>query len=272
MADMGFLPAVKRILNYSKKDSQRMLFSATLDRGVDGLVRQYLRDPKEHSIKEVESSKGKMDHYVFVVDQSDKASITNLIASRDGKTIFFVRTQRGADKLTANLAKVGVRADALHGGKSQSVRTKTLARFKEKSSAVLVATDVAARGIHVDGIDLVVHYDVPADHKDYLHRSGRTARAGELGRVVTLVTRSEQRSMNGITLRAGVEAWVMAMTPSHEKLTSITGANEPSGIPLIEGASSTHKKSPNSSNNVKHPRGKKSDISRKRRRRFASAK
>ena len=188
------------------------------------------------------------------------------------RTIFFVRTQRGADKLTANLAKVGVRADALHGGKSQSVRTKTLARFKEKSSAVLVATDVAARGIHVDGIDLVVHYDVPADHKDYLHRSGRTARAGKLGRVVTLVTRSEQRSMNGITLRAGVEAWVMAMTPSHEKLTSITGANEPSGIPLIEGASSTHKKSPNSSKSVKHPRGKKSEISRKRRRRFTSAK
>ena len=272
MADMGFLPAVKRILNYSKKDSQRMLFSATLDRGVDGLVRQYLRDPKEHSIKEVESSKGKMDHYVFVVDQSDKASITNQIASRDGKTIFFVRTQRGADKLTANLAKVGVRADALHGGKSQSVRTKTLARFKEKSSAVLVATDVAARGIHVDGIDLVVHYDVPADHKDYLHRSGRTARAGELGRVVTLVTRSEQRSMNGITLRAGVEAWVMAMTPSHEKLTSITGASEPSGVPLIEGATSAHKKSPKSFKSVSHSRVKRPDNSRKRHRKFAGAK
>ena len=213
-----------------------MLFSATLDRGVDGLVRQYLRDPKQHSIEELETSKGKMDHYVFVLKQQDKSSIANQIASRDGKTIFFVRTQRGADRLTENLAKVGVVAGALHGGKSQSVRTRTLARFKEEDSAVLVATDVAARGIHVDGIDLVVHYDAPADHKDYLHRSGRTARAGEVGRVVTLATHNEQRTMGGITLRAGVEAWVMAMTPMHQKLVSITGAKEPTGIPIVEEA------------------------------------
>ena len=263
MADMGFLPAVKQILNQSKKDSQRMLFSATLDRGVDGLVRQYLRDPKQHSIKEIETSKGKMDHYVFVMKQQDKSSIAHQIASRDGKTIFFVRTQRGADRLTDNLAKVGVVAGALHGGKSQSVRTRTLARFKESGSAVLVATDVAARGIHVDGIDLVVHYDAPADHKDYLHRSGRTARAGEVGRVVTLATQNEQRAMGGITMRAGVEAWVMAMTPMHQKLVSITGAKEPSGIPVVEKANTVVAKSP------KRYAGKRPNRSRNRRDRLA---
>jgi superfamily II DNA/RNA helicase len=263
MADMGFLPAVKQILNQSKKDSQRMLFSATLDRGVDGLVRQYLRDPKQHSIKEIETSKGKMDHYVFVMKQQDKSSIAHQIASRDGKTIFFVRTQRGADRLTDNLAKVGVVAGALHGGKSQSVRTRTLARFKESGSAVLVATDVAARGIHVDGIDLVVHYDAPADHKDYLHRSGRTARAGEVGRVVTLATQNEQRAMGGITMRAGVEAWVMAMTPMHQKLVSITGAKEPSGIPVVEKAKTVVAKSP------KRYAGKRPNRSRNRRDRLA---
>ncbi len=262
MADMGFLPAVKQILNQSKKDSQRMLFSATLDRGVDGLVRQYLRNPKQHSIEELETSKGKMDHYVFVLKQQDKSSIANQIASRDGKTIFFVRTQRGADRLTENLAKVGVVAGALHGGKSQSVRTRTLARFKEEDSAVLVATDVAARGIHVDGIDLVVHYDAPADHKDYLHRSGRTARAGEVGRVVTLATHNEQRTMGGITHRAGVEAWVMAMTPMHQKLVSITGAKEPTGIPLIEEVKPVAAKSP------KRYSGKRPNRNRSRRDRF----
>jgi superfamily II DNA/RNA helicase len=145
-----------------------------------------------------------------------------------------VRTKRGADKLATNLSSVGVRVGTLHGGKSQAVRTRTLARFKEQESAVLVATDVAARGIHVDGIDLVVHFDAPADHKDYLHRSGRTARAGKTGRVVTLATHKEQRAIGGITTRAGVEPWVMAIKPLDEKLVSITGAKEPSGIPLVE--------------------------------------
>jgi superfamily II DNA/RNA helicase len=234
MADMGFLPVVKEILNQTKKGGQRMLFSATLDRGVDSLVRQYLKDPVSHTIKEVEAAESKMDHYVFVMKPTDKANITNQIASREGKTIFFVKTQHGADRLATNLAKAGVVAGALHGGKSQAVRTRTLARFKEQESAVLVATDVAARGIHVDGIDLVVHVDAPADHKDYLHRSGRTARAGQVGRVVTLTTHKEQRSIGGITMRAGVEPWVLGVSPMDSKLIDITGAKEPSGIPYIE--------------------------------------
>ena len=234
MADMGFLPAVKQILNQAKKGGQRFLFSATLDRGVDGLVRQYLKEPKTHTVKEIEGTKALTDHYVFVMNHNDKVNISNQIASRDGKSIFFVRTKRGADKLATNLSSVGVKVGTLHGGKSQAVRTRTLARFKEQDSAVLVATDVAARGIHVDGIDLVVHFDAPADHKDYLHRSGRTARAGKTGRVVTLATHKEQRAIGGITTRAGVEPWVMAIKPLDEKLISITGAKEPSGIPLTE--------------------------------------
>jgi superfamily II DNA/RNA helicase len=234
MADMGFLPAVKQILNQSKKDGQRFLFSATLDRGVDGLVRQYLREPKTHTVKEIEGTKTRSDHYVFVLNHADKADISNQIAARDGKSIFFVRTKRGADKLASSLSNAGVRVGTLHGGKSQAVRTRTLAKFKEQESAVLVATDVAARGIHVDGIDLVVHFDAPADHKDYLHRSGRTARAGKTGRVVTLATHKEQRAIGGITTRAGVEPWVMAVKPLDEKLVSITGAKQPSGIPLVE--------------------------------------
>lgn len=234
MADMGFLPAVKEILNQTKKGGQRLLFSATLDRGVDGLVKQYLSEPKSHSIKEIEGSKAKSDHYVFVYKQGDKSSIINQIASREGKTLLFLRTKRGADKLAANLANVGVKVGTLHGGKSQAVRTRTLARFKDSDSAVLIATDVAARGIHVDGIDLVVHVDLPADHKDYLHRSGRTARAGESGKVISLATHQEQRTMAGIALRAGVETWVMAITPMDEKLVKIAGARQPSGVPNIE--------------------------------------
>ncbi len=244
MADMGFLPAVKQILNQARKGGQRFLFSATLDRGVDGLVRQYLREPRTHTIKEIEGTKTKSDHYVFVLNQADKIDISNQIAARDGKSIFFVRTKRGADKLATAFSNAGVRVGTLHGGKSQAVRTRTLGNFKDQESAVLVATDVAARGIHVDGIDLVVHFDAPADHKDYLHRSGRTARAGKTGRVVTLATHKEQRSIGGITTRAGVEPWVMAIKPMDEKLVSITGAKQPSGIPLVAEKAPTQTQKP----------------------------
>jgi superfamily II DNA/RNA helicase len=241
---MGFLPAVKEILNQTKKGGQRLLFSATLDRGVDGLVKQYLTEPRSHSIKEIEGTKDKAEHYVFVYRQGDKSNIINQIAAREGKTLLFVRTKRGADKLASNLAHVGVKVGTLHGGKSQAVRTRTLARFKDSESAVLIATDVAARGIHVDGIDLVVHIDLPADHKDYLHRSGRTARAGESGKVISLATHQEQRTMAGIALRAGVETWVMAVTPMDEKLVKIAGARTPSGVPTPEAKEKVVSKAP----------------------------
>lgn len=233
MADMGFLPVVKEILDQAKLDGQRLLFSATLDRGVDSLVRQYLKNPKTHSLQNDRASVSTMDHFVLVMNPSDKDDITNQIAARNGKTIMFVKTQRGADRLADKLAHAGVAVGALHGGKSQAVRTRTLALFKESVNSALVATDVAARGIHVDGISLVVHVDPPTDHKDYLHRAGRTARAGEAGTVVTIATVKQQKSIGGLTSRAGVAPKFVGVTPLSTELMKITGAQEPSGVPYI---------------------------------------
>ena len=233
MADMGFLPVVKEILDQAHLDGQRLLFSATLDRGVDSLVRQYLKNPKTHSLQNDRASVSTMEHYVLVMNPTDKDDITNQVAARNGKTILFVKTQRGADRLADKLAHAGVPVGALHGGKSQAVRTRTLALFKETPNAALVATDVAARGIHVDGISLVVHVDAPTDHKDYLHRAGRTARAGEAGTVVTLATTRQQKSIGGLTQRAGVTPKFVGVTPLSTELMKITGAQEPSGIPYI---------------------------------------
>ena len=233
MADMGFLPVVKEILDQAKANGQRLLFSATLDRGVDALVRQYLNNPKTHSLQNDRASVSTMEHYVLVMHPGDKDDITNQIAARNGKTILFVKTQRGADRLADKLAHAGVPVGALHGGKSQAVRTRTLALFKQQENAALVATDVAARGIHVDGISLVVHVDAPTDHKDYLHRSGRTARAGEAGAVVTLATTKQQKSVGGLTSRAGVTPKFVGVKPLDQDLMRITGAQEPSGIPYI---------------------------------------
>jgi superfamily II DNA/RNA helicase len=233
MADMGFLPVVKEILDQAKLDGQRLLFSATLDRGVDSLVRQYLKNPKTHSLQNDRASVSTMEHFVLVMNPSEKDDITNQVAARNGKTILFVKTQRGADRLADKLAHAGVPVGALHGGKSQAVRTRTLALFKDTANAALVATDVAARGIHVDGISLVVHVDAPTDHKDYLHRAGRTARAGEAGTVVTLATTRQQKSIGSLIQRAGVLAKYVGVTPLSTDLMKITGAQEPSGIPYV---------------------------------------
>ncbi|ASY14073.1 ATP-dependent RNA helicase RhlE [Candidatus Planktophila dulcis] len=233
MADMGFLPVVKEILDQARLDGQRLLFSATLDRGVDSLVRQYLKNPKTHSLQNDRASVSTMEHHVLQMHPGDKDDITSQIAARNGKTILFVKTQRGADRLADKLANAGVPVGALHGGKSQAVRTRTLALFKEQDNSALVATDVAARGIHVDGISLVVHVDLPQDHKDYLHRSGRTARAGESGTVVTLSSSKNQRAVSGLLGRAGVTPKFHDVRPLDEKLMVITGAQEPSGVPYI---------------------------------------
>ena len=261
MADMGFLPVVKEILDQAKPNGQRLLFSATLDRGVDALVRQYLNNPKTHSLQNDRASVSTMDHYVLVMHPGDKDDITNQIAARNGKTILFVKTQRGADRLADKLAHAGVPVGALHGGKSQAVRTRTLALFKQLPNAALVATDVAARGIHVDGISLVVHVDAPTDHKDYLHRSGRTARAGEAGAVVTLATTKQQKSVGGLTSRAGVTPKFVGVKPLDQDLMHITGAQEPSGIPYItpvvenKGPNrGSRKPRPNSSERRRRPR------------------
>ncbi len=246
MADMGFLPVVQEILDQAKQGGQRLLFSATLDRGVDALVRRYLNNPKTHSLQNDRASVSTMEHYLIVMDPSEKDEVTAEIAARNGKTILFVKTQRGADRLADKLAHAGVAVGALHGGKSQAVRTRTLALFKESENAALVATDVAARGIHVDGISLVVHVDPAQDHKDYLHRSGRTARAGESGTVVSIATTRQQKSIKSLTVRAGVNPSTVYVKPGSEDLMRVTGAQQPSGIPYVQPIVEQPKRAPRS--------------------------
>ena len=232
MSDMGFLPVVKEILSQTKTGGQRMLFSATLDRDVDALVKRFLKDPKTHSVANVPKSEGKMAHHVLIMDPSDKDKISTQIAAREGRTIFFVRTKHGADRLVEKMLRVGVAAGALHGGKSQNQRTRILEAFKSGSTRALIATDVAARGIHVDDVSLVVHVDSPENPKDYLHRAGRTARAGAEGVVVTLATAGQRRGIQGMTSKAGVILKESKVRPMDANLVSITGAMEPSGIAL----------------------------------------
>jgi superfamily II DNA/RNA helicase len=234
MADMGFMPQVREILDLISQDGQRLLFSATLDRDVDSLVRQYLHNPVTHSVSPASASITTMEHHLLVVSAQDKPNVVAEVAARDGRTIMFVRTKHHVDKLAERLRSVGVQAGALHGGKAQSARTRILGDFKDGRTPVLVATDVAARGIHVDGVSLVVHVDPPADSKDYLHRAGRTARAGETGTVVTLVTHSQRRAVLGLTARAGVRPFSTQVRPGDAELNRITGARTPSGEPVPE--------------------------------------
>ena len=233
MADMGFLPDMKEILDQTKPNGQRLLFSATLDGDVDVLARTYLNDPARHSLQSSKANVATMEHHVFVIHPKDKSVITAQIGARDGQTLFFVKTQRAVDQLAEQLADQGVAAGALHGGKSQAVRTRTLEAFRTGTTNVLVATDVAARGIHIDGIDLVVHVDAPQDAKDYVHRAGRTARAGAAGTVITLAYPKQQRFVTSLTGRAGVEPSVSRIRPNSNELVEITGAREPSGVPWV---------------------------------------
>ncbi len=206
MADMGFLLEVTEILDLVPTGGQRMLFSATLENEIDTLVKRYLSNPMTHEVDAAQGAVTTMTHHVLVVKPKDKAPVTAAIAARKGRTIIFVRTQLGADRVAEQLVDAGVRADALHGGMTQGARTRTLADFKDGYVNVLVATDVAARGIHVDGIDLVLNVDPAGDHKDYLHRSGRTARAGKSGTVVSLALPHQRRQIFRLMEDAGVDA------------------------------------------------------------------
>ncbi|MEU0809190.1 DEAD/DEAH box helicase [Streptomyces sp. NPDC005970] len=206
MADMGFLPEVTEILDLVPQGGQRLLFSATLENEIDTLVKRYLVDPITHEVDPSAGAVSTMTHHVLVVKPKDKAPVTAAIAARKGRTIIFVRTQLGADRVAEQLRDAGVRAEALHGGMTQGARTRTLADFKGGYVNVLVATDVAARGIHVDGIDLVLNVDPAGDHKDYLHRSGRTARAGQSGTVVSLALPHQRRQIFRLMEDAGVDA------------------------------------------------------------------
>ncbi|MFJ4842253.1 DEAD/DEAH box helicase [Streptomyces sp. NPDC088746] len=232
MADMGFMPQVVELLDQVRPEGQRMLFSATLDRNVDRLVRRYLSDPVVHSVDPSAGAVTTMEHHVLHVHGADKNRTTTEIAARDGRVIMFLDTKRAVDKLTDHLLASGVRAAALHGGKAQSQRTRTLTQFKTGHVTVLVATNVAARGIHVDNLDLVVNVDPPTDHKDYLHRGGRTARAGESGSVVTLVTPNQRRDMTRLMTAAGIVPQTTQVRSGEEALGRITGAQTPSGIPV----------------------------------------
>jgi superfamily II DNA/RNA helicase len=233
MADMGFMPQVKAILDLTPT-GQRMLFSATLDGDVEQLVRRYLHEPVTHSVQPAQASVTTMDHHVLLVSKEDKPAVIAEMAAREGRTIMFLRTKHHVDRLTAKLRSIGVKAGALHGGKTQGARNRVLGDFKEGSLPVLVATDVAARGIHVDGVSLVVHVDPPADAKGYLHRAGRTARAGESGTVVTIVTHQERRTVARMTEQAGVRPISTTVRPGGEDLVRITGARIPTGEPIVE--------------------------------------
>ncbi|MFE6823555.1 DEAD/DEAH box helicase [Streptomyces sp. NPDC057690] len=232
MADMGFMPQVTELLDQVRPDGQRMLFSATLDSNIDLLVRRYLHDPVVHSVDPSAGAVTTMEHHVLQVHGADKYATATEIAAREGRVLMFLDTKHAVDQFTRHLLGSGVRAAALHGGKSQPQRNHTLAQFKDGRVTVLVATNVAARGIHIDNLDLVVNVDPPADHKDYLHRGGRTARAGESGSVVTLVTHSQRRDMARLLSDAGIRAQITPIRSGEAELSRITGAQAPSGVPI----------------------------------------
>jgi superfamily II DNA/RNA helicase len=236
MTDMGFLPQVTALLEQVDPEGQRMLFSATLDRNVDRLVRRFLTDPVVHSVDPPAGAVATMEHHVLHVTPEEKRTTVTQIAARDGRVIMFLSTKHAVNRLTKHLLRQGVRAAALHGGKSQPQRTRTLEGFRTGDVTALVATDVAARGIHVDDLDLVVNVDPPGDPKDYLHRGGRTARAGESGSVVTLVLPEQRRDTARLLADAGVTPRTTEVGPGAPALREITGAREPSGTPVVPAA------------------------------------
>ncbi|MGW7611086.1 DEAD/DEAH box helicase [Streptomyces sp. NPDC054766] len=227
MSDLGFLPEVTELLDQIPAGGQRMLFSATMENEISTLVKRYLTNPVTHEVDSAQGNVTTMSHHILIVKPKDKAPVTAAIASRKGRTIIFVRTQLGADRIAEQLRDAGVKADALHGGMTQGARTRTLADFKDGYVNALVATDVAARGIHVDGIDLVLNVDPAGDHKDYLHRSGRTARAGRSGTVVSLSLPHQRRQIFRLMEDAGVDAArhiINSGTAFEPEVAEITGA------------------------------------------------
>jgi superfamily II DNA/RNA helicase len=226
MADLGFLPAVTQILDATPSTRQCMLFSATLDRGVGRLVTRYLSNPAIHAAGTVGLPVDAMDHRVFLLDHEQKVPVAAEIGARPGRTLFFVRTKHGADRLAKQLSRLGVDSAAIHGNLNQNQRTRALEAFSSGRSRVLVATDVAARGLHVDDLDLVVHFDPPADHKDYLHRSGRTARAGNTGTVVSFVEPNQSRDVARMHTAARVSPSTSRVRPGDRMVREIAESGE----------------------------------------------
>jgi superfamily II DNA/RNA helicase len=226
MADMGFLPQVEWLLRRITAPHQTLLFSATLDGAVDHVVRRHLKDPVFHEVASTTVTVEEMAHRFVLVHQLDKVKVAAAITRDAARSLVFVRTKRGADRLVEQLGKEGVRAAAIHGDLRQQMREKSLAAFTAGTLAVLVATDVAARGIHVDDIDIVVHYDPPEDAKTYLHRSGRTARAGESGLVVTLVLWDQELEVRRMQRRLGLDIPIVEMLSNDPRLGDL-GAWDP---------------------------------------------
>lgn len=231
MADLGFLPVVRRLLDATPRSGQRMLFSATLDGAVDVLVKRFMRNPVTHSVDSAKSSVTLMKHHVLHVGSDARLPVLVDLASAPGRTLVFTRTKHGAKTLARKLTAAGAPAVELHGNLSQGVRTRNLAAFSNGRAPTLVATDIAARGIHVDDITLVVHADPPVEHKAYLHRSGRTARAGAAGTVVTLMTDSQVRDVRDLTRRAGIHPTTTKLGAGHPLLAEIAPGERALVIP-----------------------------------------
>ncbi len=227
MADMGFMPQVEWVLRRLVRSHQTLLFSATLDGAVDRLVRRYLHDPVHHEVASSTQTVSAMVHRFFQVHQMDKVRVAASIARAEDKTLIFVRTKRGADRLVEQLGDEGVRAAAIHGDLRQSNRERALADFASGTLPVLVATDVAARGLHIEAVDVVVHYDPPEDHKAYLHRSGRTARAGSTGVVVSLVLWNQVVEAEVVQRRLGLRVPIIEVFSNDPRLRDL-GEWEPS--------------------------------------------
>jgi superfamily II DNA/RNA helicase len=224
MADLGFLPVVKKLLDTTPKEGQRMLFSATLDNGVDKLVNRYLSNPLTHSVDDPQAAVTTMEHHVLAVnDQTQKKQLIVQLASGTGRRVLFMRTKHHARKLAKTLTDAGIPAVDLHGNLSQNARDRNLAEFSSGDVRVLVATDVAARGVHVDDVELVVHVDPPTEHKAYLHRSGRTARAGSSGTVVTISTPEQKQEVRKLMRDAGVDVAFESVTANSPLVADLVG-------------------------------------------------
>jgi superfamily II DNA/RNA helicase len=228
MADLGFLPVVTRLLAATPSSGQRLLFSATLDNDVDKLVKRFLHSPSEHSVDPVDSPVAAMTHHVFTVSGPDaKRELVNTLASGTGRRILFMRTKHHAKRLAHQLNQSGIPSVDLHGNLSQGARDRNLAAFANGEARVLVATDVAARGVHVDDVALVVHVDPPAEHKAYLHRSGRTARAGGTGDVVTVVLPEQRRDVTQLLRKAAITATPQQVTAHSDEVKTLVGEVAP---------------------------------------------
>ncbi len=232
MADLGFLPGVKRLLDRTPKGTQRLLFSATLDNGVDVIVRRYVRNPVTHSVASPKAAGAAMRHHVLAVAKDDKAEVVRQLAGGQTRSLLFMRTKHTAKKLARQLTAAGIPAVDLHGNLSQNARERNLAAFTDGTVRVLVATDIAARGIHVDDVNLVVHVDPPAEHKAYTHRSGRTARAGAEGVVVTLMTPDQHADVRTLTRQAGITPVQTSVAPGDSLLRDLAGPPAPRVEPV----------------------------------------